>query len=40
LGQGISQWNVGERVGVGWHGGNCGHCDNCRRGDFLPARLT
>ena len=22
-------------VGIGWHGGHCGYCDNCRRGDFL-----
>src|SRR5213076_3626488 len=34
-GEGVSQWKAGERVGVGWHGGNCGYCDNCRRGDFF-----
>src|SRR6516165_10271869 len=26
-------WAAGQRVGVGWHGGNCGYCDTCRRGD-------
>jgi len=39
LGQGVSQWSVGERVGVGWHGGNCGHCDNCRRGDYFACTV-
>jgi D-arabinose 1-dehydrogenase-like Zn-dependent alcohol dehydrogenase len=23
---------------VGWHGGNCGYCDNCRRGDFFACQ--
>jgi D-arabinose 1-dehydrogenase-like Zn-dependent alcohol dehydrogenase len=27
----------GERVGVGWHGGNCGHCDPCRHGDTFAC---
>jgi D-arabinose 1-dehydrogenase-like Zn-dependent alcohol dehydrogenase len=39
VGEGVSQWKVGERVGVGWHGGNCGHCDNCRRGDFFACTV-
>lgn len=39
VGAGVSQWKVGERVGVGWHGGNCGHCDNCRRGDFFACTV-
>ena len=39
LGEGVTQWKVGERVGVGWHGGNCGHCDNCRRGDFFACTV-
>jgi D-arabinose 1-dehydrogenase-like Zn-dependent alcohol dehydrogenase len=34
LGAGVAGWQVGQRVGVGWHGGHCGHCDSCRRGDF------
>ena len=35
LGSGIIAWRVGQRVGVGWHGGHCGVCVNCRRGDFV-----
>ena len=26
------------RVGVGWHGGHCGHCISCRRGDFITCK--
>jgi D-arabinose 1-dehydrogenase-like Zn-dependent alcohol dehydrogenase len=35
LGPGVTAWRVGQRVGVGWHGGHCGVCANCRRGDFV-----
>lgn len=35
LGDGVKIWKVGQRVGVGWHGGHCGVCANCRRGDFV-----
>ena len=35
VGAGVSQWKAGQRVGVGWHGGHCGYCDSCRRGDFF-----
>src|ERR1019366_6801667 len=24
---GVARWAVGQRVGVGWHGGHCGYCD-------------
>jgi D-arabinose 1-dehydrogenase-like Zn-dependent alcohol dehydrogenase len=34
LGSGVTEWRVGQRVGVGWHGGHCFKCDQCRRGDF------
>jgi D-arabinose 1-dehydrogenase-like Zn-dependent alcohol dehydrogenase len=34
LGEGVTQWKAGQRVGVGWHGGHCFICDPCRRGDF------
>jgi D-arabinose 1-dehydrogenase-like Zn-dependent alcohol dehydrogenase len=34
LGDGVSQWRKGQRVGVGWHGGHDGTCRACRRGDF------
>jgi alcohol dehydrogenase, propanol-preferring len=35
LGEGVEDWSVGERVGVGWMGGQCNHCAHCRRGDFV-----
>lgn len=35
MGAGVEGWNVGQRVGVGWHGGHCGHCERCRHGDFV-----
>lgn len=35
LGDGVTAWKVGDRVGVGWHGGHCFECDSCRRGLFL-----
>jgi len=38
VGTGVSRWSVGQRVGVGWHGGNCGYCDACRRGDFFACQ--
>src|SRR5215469_1538156 len=34
LGGGVTTWKKGERVGVGWHGGQDGTCLQCRRGDF------
>jgi D-arabinose 1-dehydrogenase-like Zn-dependent alcohol dehydrogenase len=34
LGVGVSGWQEGQRVGVGWHGGHDGTCLSCRRGDF------
>ncbi|HVQ54913.1 MAG TPA: alcohol dehydrogenase [Thermoanaerobaculia bacterium] len=39
VGPGTSAWNAGDRVGIGWHGGHCGICDSCRRGDFLLCRM-
>ena len=38
LGAGVSEWKPGERVGVGWHGGQDGTCPSCRRGDFKNCR--
>jgi D-arabinose 1-dehydrogenase-like Zn-dependent alcohol dehydrogenase len=35
LGPGVTSWRLGQRVGVGWHGGHCGTCANCLRGDFV-----
>jgi D-arabinose 1-dehydrogenase-like Zn-dependent alcohol dehydrogenase len=37
LGPGTDPWKVGDRVGVGWYGGNCGKCESCRRGDFITC---
>jgi D-arabinose 1-dehydrogenase-like Zn-dependent alcohol dehydrogenase len=39
VGEGVPQWKAGQRAGVGWHGGNCGYCDNCRRGDFFACTV-
>jgi D-arabinose 1-dehydrogenase-like Zn-dependent alcohol dehydrogenase len=30
----VTTWQEGQRVGVGWHGGHCFVCEQCRRGDF------
>src|SRR5215467_2152378 len=38
LGAGVSEWKTGQRVGVGWHGGQDGTCLACRRGDFRNCR--
>jgi D-arabinose 1-dehydrogenase-like Zn-dependent alcohol dehydrogenase len=38
VGQGVVRWTPGQRVGVGWHGGNCGYCDSCRRGDLFACQ--
>ncbi len=38
LGEGVDQWKVGQRVGLGWYGGHCGTCEPCRRGDLVLCR--
>jgi D-arabinose 1-dehydrogenase-like Zn-dependent alcohol dehydrogenase len=38
VGAGVSAWKKGQRVGVGWHGGQDGTCRECRRGDFRNCR--
>ena len=38
LGTGVQGWSLGQRAGVGWHGGQCGYCDACRRGDFFACQ--
>ncbi len=38
LGDGVRPWTLGQRVGVGWHGGHCGNCLSCRKGDFVTCR--
>jgi D-arabinose 1-dehydrogenase-like Zn-dependent alcohol dehydrogenase len=38
VGAGVSEWKKGQRVGVGWHGGQDNTCLACRRGDFRNCR--
>ena len=38
LGEGVSAWTLGQRVGVGFLGGYCGRCTPCRRGDFVNCQ--
>jgi D-arabinose 1-dehydrogenase-like Zn-dependent alcohol dehydrogenase len=40
LGERVKRWKTGQRVGVGWHAGNCGHCDQCRRGEFFACEVA
>jgi D-arabinose 1-dehydrogenase-like Zn-dependent alcohol dehydrogenase len=40
VGANVVRWKAGQRVGVGWHGGNCGYCDSCRRGDFFGCQTS
>jgi D-arabinose 1-dehydrogenase-like Zn-dependent alcohol dehydrogenase len=40
VGSGVPRWKPGQRVGVGWNGGFCGYCDNCRRGDFFACQTS
>jgi D-arabinose 1-dehydrogenase-like Zn-dependent alcohol dehydrogenase len=37
LGVGVAGWSSGQRIGIGWHGGNCGYCSACRRGDAFAC---
>jgi D-arabinose 1-dehydrogenase-like Zn-dependent alcohol dehydrogenase len=37
VGEGVAGWSVGQRAGVGWHGGECGHCNPCRHGNFFAC---
>ena len=37
LGEEAGEWKVGQRVGIGWHGGHCKICPSCRRGDFMTC---
>jgi alcohol dehydrogenase len=38
VGDRVLDWKVGDRVGVGWFGGHCGHCLPCRQGDFIHCQ--
>ena len=37
LGDGVIGWQIGQRVGVGFMGGACGACEQCRRGKFVAC---
>lgn len=37
LGSGVEGFAVGDRVAVGWFGGNCNHCVPCRKGQFMQC---
>lgn len=34
VGEEVTTWRAGQRVGIGWHGGHCFTCNACREGDF------
>jgi D-arabinose 1-dehydrogenase-like Zn-dependent alcohol dehydrogenase len=40
VGPGVVGWSAGQRVGVGWFGGNDGTCDACRRGKLWACQLS
>ena len=40
IGSGVERWKIGQRVGIGWHGGNCGYCDPCRRVEFFACEVA
>jgi len=40
LGAGVAGWTEGQRAGVGWNGGYCGYCENCRRGEFFACQTA
>jgi alcohol dehydrogenase len=37
LGEGVEGFAVGDRVAVGWFGGNCNRCVPCRKGKFMQC---
>jgi len=37
VGTDVAGWDVGTRVGVGWHSGNCGWCGQCRHGNAFAC---
>jgi D-arabinose 1-dehydrogenase-like Zn-dependent alcohol dehydrogenase len=40
VGDGVTLWQVGQRVGIGWFGGACFTCTPCREGDFISCRAN
>ncbi len=37
IGSMVKGFKPGQRVGLGWHGGQCFVCDSCRHGDFITC---
>jgi alcohol dehydrogenase len=37
IGDGVEDFAVGDRVEVGWFGGNCNRCVPCRKGQFMQC---
>ncbi len=37
VGDGVEDFAVGDRVAVGWFGGNCNRCTPCRKGQFMQC---
>jgi len=35
VGEGVTQFATGDRVGLGWHGGHDGTCNHCLSGHFI-----
>jgi alcohol dehydrogenase len=35
IGDGVRRFDVGDRVAVGWFGGNCNRCEECRKSLFI-----
>ncbi len=40
VGPGVLPWTAGQRAGVGWNGGYCGYCYNCRRGNCFGCQTS
>jgi D-arabinose 1-dehydrogenase-like Zn-dependent alcohol dehydrogenase len=38
VGPDVPVFKTGQRVGLGWHGGHCNYCEQCRRGDFILCK--
>jgi len=38
VGSGVTKWKIGQRVGVGFFGGEDGVCEPCRRGDIVNCQ--
>jgi D-arabinose 1-dehydrogenase-like Zn-dependent alcohol dehydrogenase len=35
VGADVAVFKAGQRVGLGWHGGHCNYCQQCRKGNFV-----